>query len=434
MRAMVKRALTGGLVGGLAVTVLAGAPAHAAPEPVGLPPTTQELVKATNAMLGFDLDPVLSAGSDGTYSTGYNNPPGGQDPLPVCVYGPGNTTVQIPNNDATGFMARNGFVTQAVYAYPTEIAFAGATLGVDADIVRHCSGTWRDDGVWSVTRTLVPAAGSASRGWAVTTRSPSSVQYSVIVSVRGAIQMVSYNRQSTKLTPAIKRAVDALSAQLAERWAAMETLENTQGPLLTGAEESMLMLSDAPAELPVTTPKNGGWSTFDAATSGSLLLPCGAYGKVPSGSWTFMSSFGGQGGVTAEPGQLFQMVGAYQTDDAAQVAWSTLRKTVLGCKNTTRPALSQTRSVNWLTTGTSEMTYGGVPGVWSRALMTYTDPDGGGFTVKVYNLYLLVDNTIQQYAYYVSRDDITQIPLDQLAVNQLAQTLADRWVAAQAAS
>ena len=424
------RAVVGGLVAGLAASLVLSAPAQAAPEPVGLTPTPQELVRATNSMLSFDLDPVLAAGSDGRYSTGYNNPPGGQDPLPVCVYGPDHTGVQVPDNDATGFMATNGFVTQSVYAYPTEVAYAGATLGLDAAIVKNCSGKWRDDGVWSVKRSLVPASGSATRGWAVTTRTPSSVQYSVIVAVRGAIQVVSYYRESTSLQPGVTAAIDALSARLAERWAAQETLENTQGPLLTGAEVSMLMPSDVPAELPVTSPKNDGWSMFNAATTGLLQVPCGAFDAIPAGSWTFMSSLGGQGGVTAEPGQLLQAVSAYQSNDAAAAAWSKLRSVVAGCKNVNRPALSQTKDVDWLTTGTSQMTYGGVPGVWSRELSTFTDGDGG-FTVKAYNLFLLVDNTIQQYTYYLSRDGIAQIPLDQLAVNQLAQTLADRWVAAQ---
>ena len=150
---------------------------------------------------------------------------------------------------------------------------------------------------------------------------------------------------------------------------------------------------------------------------------------APAGTWSFSTSLGGSGDIEASPGALWQNVSMYQTADSAADVWRQLRKAVLACNDPRVPAISQTREISRSVSGESELTYDGVPAVWSRQFMT--DILGrDSFSTKTYTVHLLVDNTIQSLTYYETRDGVRQLPLDQLAVNTLAVELADRYVAA----
>jgi hypothetical protein len=390
-------------------------------------------VAATNAMLSFDLAAALSAGAgnDATFQTGFTNPPGGQDPLPVCQYSSRGTGVMVPDAMAVGYSAMNGFVWQSLYQYPSAEAAARAWARLSTAVGARCSGSWtNDDYAWKVSRKRLPASGAAGAGWAVTTTSNVNVQHTAVVPVGDAIQVTSYVRQSPTLGARVPAAINTLSGRLADRWAQRASAPNSQGPLITGAETSMLMTTDVPAQLPVTTPEDGGWSSFTASAPGNGPWTCALRANLVAGSWTFSTSLGGTGDVTAEPGQLAQNVEVYQTDDAASAAWTKLRRAVLGCNDSSRRPISPTKPINRNASGVSAFEFDGVAAVWSREFST--DP-GSGFSMKSYTIHVLSGNAIQSVTYYLTRDEIADFPLDQLAVNTLAEQLMIRWNDAQGA-
>jgi hypothetical protein len=406
------------------------APAQAAVDPIAPPPAAAELTTATNAMLGFDLPAALAPAANSDVQTGYINPPGGQDPLPVCIYGPRYRTVAVPGTLAVGYMANNGYVGQSVYEYPSRAAAERAWKKLDAEIAARCSGTWTDDnGTWKVSRTRLAASGAAGRGWAATTTSPGSVIHVAVVPVGDAIQVVSYVRQDAELGARVPAAIATLSGRLADRWAARATLPNTQGPLLTGATQAMLSEADVPAALPVTAPADGGWSSFDGTTPGNGPWSCAANAKVPAGSWSFMTALGGTGDIVSEPGSLLQSVEVYQTDDAASAAWAKLRRAVLACADSSGGSLASGKSITRTTTGESALVVDGTAGVWSRQFSTEPSIP---LSAKSYSIHLRSGNAIQTVSYYTTVMELEQIPLDQLAVNTLAEQLLQRWTATQA--
>ena len=423
------------LLGTLAAALLLGsAPtALAAPTPVAPPPAPEQLAAATNALLGFDIPRVLEAGvsSDSGFSTGYINPPGGQDPLPVCVYGPQYTTVSVPDTLAVGYSANNGFVGQSVYDYPSAAAAKRAWSRLDADIAAHCSGSFSTEGsTVTITRTRLAATGAAGRGWAVTTTGFGSVTHVAVVPVGDAIQVVSYIRQASALGARVPAAIADLSGLLARRWASRATLPDRQGPLLTGAALAALTPADIPAALPVTAPRDGGWSMYRAASPGDGPWTCAQTSDLDEGSWSFSTSLGGTGDIVSEPGSLLQDVEVYQTDDAARAAWNQLRRAVLACNDPGRNPLTARDTSTRTLSGVSALAVNGVPGVWSRQFSVDRSMPLSG---KSYSISLLSGSVIQTLTYFVTVDDAAQVPLDQLAVNTLAEQLLQRWVTVQAA-
>lgn len=418
----------------VAAGALAMAPtSSAALRPVAPPPASSDLVAATNAMLSFDLAGVLSAGAgdDASFRTGFMNPPGGQDPLPVCQYSSAGRGVPVPDTMAVGYTAMNGFVEQSVYQYLSAEAAGRAWTRLSTAIGAHCSGSWtNDDYAWRVSRKRLRAVGAAGAGWAVTTTSNVNVQHTAVIPVGDAIQVTSYVRQSPTLVSGVPAAINALSRRLADRWAQRATAPTTQGPLVTGAETSMLMTTDVPAQLPVTTSANGGWSTFTASAPGDSPWTCAARVNLPAGSWTFSSFLGGSGGVLAEPGQLGQTMNVFQTDDAASAVWNKLRRAVLTCNDSSWQPISSTKPISRNASGVSAFRFDGRAAVWSRNFAT--DP-GAGFSMKSYTVHVISGNAIQSVTYSLTRDEIADLPLDQLAVNMLAEQLMLRWNDVQAA-
>ncbi|MBI1349991.1 MAG: hypothetical protein GC156_02605 [Actinomycetales bacterium] len=404
--------------------------AYAAFPPLAPPPPTTDLVQATLAMSDMQDQPALLTGpsAKATFSTGFTNPPGGQDPWPVCIYGSTYpSSVAVPATLAVGYSSSNGYLTQTEYTYPTPAAGTNAWASLSASIAKHCDRTWTDeDGTSKVSRTRLPAQGAAGDGWAVATFTPSSVLYVTVAPVDGGIQQLVYYRQGRTLPAGVSAAVDALSYQLADTWAKRATLPMQQGWVTVDTAASMLRAADLPAELPVTSPAAGGWSSFSSTAPGSGPRTC--TDNAGAGTWTSISSLGGWGDVGAEPGELMQEVEAYQSDSEVAEVWRQLRRIVLACNDPAAPAISQSKQVTRISGGVSEFVYHGVPALWLRQLTS--DPQSG-FTTKSYTVYLMAENNIQSLTYYLSRDGLRQIPLDQLAVNELARTLADRLLAAQ---
>ena len=87
------------------------------------------------------------------------------------------------------------------------------------------------------------------------------------------------------------------------------------------------------------------------------------------------------------------------------------------------------KSVERSTSGESALSFDGVPGVWSRYLTIEAQQNA---SEKDYTLFLLVGNSIQSLEYITGRVGAGQVKLDQLPVNQLAESLAKRWQKAQA--
>ena len=428
----------------LALTVLAG-PSIAAPsEPVLPPPSADVFVSTTNAMMRPG-DVPASLLPKGAWSVGYQSPPGGQDPFPVCVYGR-NSTVTLPLGNAIAYQAgANGFA-QIVYDYSSTAKAQAAWTKVNRQVPAKCTGEYMLDGsTTTLTSGRLPAAVGSPAGWWIRSNVSGGNGYGTYMTVRpvgDAIQMVYLYDDSLTPTRAQATRINALSRTLAVRFAGAAGLPLTQDPLLTTAQRAMITPADVPASLPYTLPAKGGWSTFQSYEPGNGPWVCGA-GNLPKGTASFESGFGGQGGITAEPGAWDQRVEVYSTADAARKAWRKLAAAVLDCTGGGSGPLSQKKQESRQASGTSALTFQGTAGVWSRELDTYPDTgtctnDAGksvaceGFTAKNYMISLLVGNAIQTVTYYTTVDGITDMPLDQAAVNAVAEQLAQRWVATSA--
>lgn len=431
------------VVAGIAAVMLAE-PVRAAEPPVAPPPTPVELVAGTNAMLQpGDVNGALAQGTalmsmPGTFRAGFNAPPGGQDPLPVCVLGNPYSTVSIPTKLAVGFSANFGTVSQDLYQYPSAAAAQRVWNSLSDTVRSRCTGTVTLGKIsTTLTTSDVPGLPGAPGGLGVLTNG-SNAQYSVLHLAGDSVQMVTYAISDGPVASGVTQAANSLAATLATRWITRGSLASTQNAGMTQAESTMLTLADVPASLPITEPRQGGWSGFSAYLPGNQPLICDARAQIPAASSSFSSTLGGDGGPLSTPGSLVQYLDVYPTAAAAQTAWTALTTAVRTCNQRTIPAVSQSESIDRRASGTSAMTYGGVPGVWSRSFATNVtsgtcaSPGGApapcpSWSSKAYTIHLLVGSTIQTLTYGTTRDGIGNIPLDQAAVNTLAEDLAQRW-------
>lgn len=428
----------------IAAMMVLAAPVHAAEPPVAPPPTPAELVAGTNAMLQpGDVTGALAQGTatmsmPGTFRTGFNAPPGGQDPLPVCVVGNPYSTVSIPTTLAVGFSANVGTVSQDLYQYPSAAA-AQRVWNTLSDTVRsQCTGTVTlGKTTTTLTTSDVPGLPGAPGGLGVLTNG-SNAQYSVLHLAGDSVQMVTYAIGDGPVASGVTQAANSLAATLATRWITRSELASTQSAVLAKAESTMLTLTDVPASLPVTEPRQGGWSGFSAYLPGNEPMICNARAQIPAASSSFSSALGGDGGPLSTPGSLVQYLDVYSTPADAQSAWTALTAGVRTCNQRNIPAISRSESIDRRASGTSPMTFNGVPGVWSRSFSTNvtlgTCPGTGGTTApcaswssKSYTIHLLVGSSIQTLTYGTTRDGVGNVPLDQVAVNNLAEDLAQRW-------
>lgn len=412
------------LAASLGISSLVG-PAHAATR-IAEPPTSSELVTATNALLRpADVAGVLAkaATSKDAYRVGFTAPPGGQDPLPVCVYASGYRRVSIPLSGAVGFSARLGSVFQDVYRYPSTAAAQRAWASLSANVESRCTGTFAE-GTNRSTLSSHPVAGVAGnpKGWGVTTRSTFGERYSVVQLVGDAISMVSVSPDGSALASGTARAANALATSLATRWLDRAALPLTQDPMLTKAQKAMLDAADVPADLPVTKAADGGWSDFTSYTPDVDMFGCFGVLESLQAASSFSASLGGLGDVFPGAGSLTQQVFAYASADAATADWRRLQRAITKCegRNDGGPNTQLDRRDH----GVSAMSFAGVPGLWTRGADSYQ----GSFSVKSYTIYLLLGDAIQSVTYATGTQQVRPVRLDQLPINELAEQLANRWV------
>jgi hypothetical protein len=421
------------VVGALSVTLGVGS-ASAAEERIAPPPSADALVLATNAMMRpADVSaPALKrlVGSDRRFSTGFFNPPGGQDPMPVCVGGPEYTPVNIPRSGAIGYGASYGSVFQYEYRYASAARASQAWKSLTSQVSSLCNSSYTANGdVTTNTARRIPGVPGGERGWGVVTEGKLK-GYTAVHLIDDTIQMVTKPANEKALPSSTTRAIAALAVRLADRWATRADLPITQAAVVTQAGRTMVQPNDIPSTLPMATAADGGWSSFQGVDPGyGFFSDCTAQANLPSGEQSFQTSLFSSGGPLGFPGKgsFSQQVEQFASADEARAAWQTVTSTVAQCtKNATGPIPTTKKDFERYTNGTASVSVGGVPGVWSNALVTFPGM-GKGSTQGSYTVYLLVDDSIQQFQYSLARNGIGEVTIDTAAVDSLAKSLADRW-------
>jgi hypothetical protein len=345
------------------------------------------------------------------WSTGFINPPGGQDPFPVCFTSNDFQEVSVPGTGAIGFSVSLRPTYQSVYQYPSQGAADRAWNTLTQQIPQRCKGAFRSEGGdarISVTSMRIPGAGSIPQGWGVNTVGTNG-KYTTVHKVDDAIVMLSYLPERP-VSSAQRAAINRLAVTVAGRWATRDALPITQPAAITHAQEAMLQPADVPAALPVTQPAKGGWSNTGATMYPSAPFPCNTKVVIPSAPQSFSAALGGQGDVLSIPGAIQQQIYDYGSPEAAQAAWQRYSRAVRSCNNS----------------GTSAFIFNGTPAVWHRST------DSQFFMNKMYTIGLLAGNAIQEVTYYTSSEKVQPITIDQAAVNVLAESLAQRYLATAA--
>ncbi len=431
------------LAAALGATIAVATPSGAAPPSPVLPPPSADVVVSTSNAMMRPSDVPASLLPDEAWSVSYLSPPGGQDPYPVCVYSP-RRSVDLPLDDAIGYSAGAYGLTQVVYAYASPASARAAWATVSRQVPAKCTGEFTlGDSRTTVTSGRLAATATTRAGWWVRTdvdKAAAGASYLTIRPVGDSVQMVLLNNIPSNASRAQRAGVDSLSRTLAARLADAGTLPLTQDPLLTSAQRAMITPADTPAALPYTLPAKGGWSSFQSYAPGNGPWACGG-SELPAGTASFETGFGGNGGVVTEPGSWDQRIEVYPTAAAASAAWRKLSAAVLSCTGGGRGPLSPTKPASRQWSGTSALTFGGTAGVWSRELDTQpsaadscTNSAGRPvacyeFSSKNYMIHLLMGTAIQTVTYYTSVEGVRDMPLDQAAVNAVAEQLAQRWVA-----
>lgn len=418
----------------IAATALA-APAAAA-ERIAEPPSAQALTTATNAMLRpVDLTAPLLVGvtkSDRTFSTGFFNPPGGQDPLPVCVTGPGYTTVSIPRDNAIGYMASYGAVTQYEYEYPSAAVAAKVWTKLSKQVAAKCNSTitYDDGGSTTSVARRIPGSTDGGQGWSVASSGDMNTMTAVHL-VGDTVQLVAYLGNSKPIPAQARAALPRLASSLADRWAGRDDLAITQDAAVTKAEATMVQPADVVAPLSLATGADGGWSSFQGYQPGNGPdIFCQAQAKLPKGSATFTTVLGSGGdvlGITGK-GAVVQQVEAYASAELATQAWQKVTAAVAKCSTKPTGPITGKKPYEATTNGASSVTVNGVAGVSTSTTETFPSFNKG-FTNGSYSVYLLVGDSIQEVSYLMTVKGLKQVSIDGGAVDSLAQTLANRWLA-----
>ncbi len=428
------RRIIAAIAGAALLAGVSVAPAMAQ-ERIAPPPSSDALVAATNAMLRpADVPAAVRKALKGAsrfFDTGFFNPPGGQDPLPICVSGPDYTTVTLSRDNAIGYMASYGGVVQYEYRYPSAAAAQKAWRAVSEQVAQGCTTTFTEgDQQTRNTARRIPGVSGGERGWQVTS-SGSQNSFSSVQLIDDTIQQVSVVDGRRPVSTRVQRAMAGLASELADRWAARSGATLVQDPTLTKAERTMVQPADVPAALTMATAADGGWSSFQAAVPGmGPQVSCSAGAELPAGAATFSTvlfSGGDVLGITGK-GNVVQQVEQYASADAAKAAWQALAAEAAKCTTDANATLSRKTAVSRSTNGVSDVVIDQVPGVWVSTLETYPDL-GRGFSNGAYTLYLLVGDTVQQVTYGVTQKGIRDVPVDTAAVEELGRALAARWLA-----
>jgi len=414
--------------------VLLASPSAAETIAYPTPPTASEQTTITNAMLRPEEVPaVLAVG--GGWSFDVMIPQGGQDPFPVCIAG--DSRILLSRDGATGYMSRDtnpkfDMITEEVYVYDSPGRAAAAWGSLTRKMQSRCQGTFRDEEYVSrVTsgRIASPVGGAAgwwSRKVAVSGRDNQG-NYVTAMPVGSMVSLVEVqNRPGRALTAAQRAAADELTATLAVRLAEAGTLPVTQEPGLTHAQRALLSPSDVPASMQYTTTSQGGWYFSSARTPGTGLLN-GRLDRT-KGVATFFVDMGDPGVIGDV---VLQEVEVYADAAAAQRAWKLLTRE--NQRAVSEFQRNPTGDTVRMAAGTSALVVAGTPGLWwrSREVIRF-GPGEPVANSKEYRISLLLGNAIQSVLYAVAETTprASNLPLDQLPVNELAEQLALRWMAA----
>ena len=420
------------------------------------PPAPAAMVAMTNAMLrSADGPAALPSGPSEIASM---IPTGGQDPWPICLAaGRYNPVTPVATGaigyqamiDATTRSGRQGrTLTQVVYQYGSEAVARAYWDLTSSQVLTSCPGSRRTGGLTSTVRATRWTPDQVTSPISVSTVSRDSrgaidrATFVTVSLVGDTIQMLVLSSAGSAVTGEERTAAEGLTVTLAGRLYQRSMLPITQDPLLTAAQSSMLTTADIPATLPVTTPADGGWYLFDAARSSAWApgLCFGSEGALPTGMPSFTVSIGGEGDVFSIPGQLSQSSTVYASAARARAAWNAYTAAAAQCSQQLHRPFTSPKTLQRVSNGVSALAVDGVPGVWVRTLDTYLSSDGscdaasggtGGcdaFTQRTYSIALLVGRSIQVVDYVTATTGIRVVPLDQAAVNAVAETLAGRWM------
>lgn len=242
--------------------------------------------------------------------------------------------------------------------------------------------------------------------------------------------MLSYVGEDKVVAPRVRPAINRLAGELAGRWVTRSELATTQNPAVTRAESSMLQQSDVPTGLTVATPAQGGWSSFFSYLPGNDFdLFCQRRTTFDPAAQSFGSVIGGTGDVFGFVGRgnIYQQLQVFASAAEAQQVWQRLNGAVRGCSQNPTGSVPKNEDFSRFTNGSTPDPINGTPAVWTRQLQTYVSEN---LSVNTYTVYALAENAIQILTYSVTNRGLRQVPINQPAVNGLAQQLADRWVQA----
>jgi hypothetical protein len=246
-----------------------------------------------------------------------------------------------------------------------------------------------------------------------------------------------YQGESNPVTDGRTTTLRNLAFTLAERWQDRESLPITQSPLITHAARTMLQPDDISAATPIRQPSNGGDSYFSASHSSEGIWPCNVTGAggntqsqaannevrdLPQPNQEFDSRLGLGDADETNPGDMTQQILVYKSPAVANQVWSQLTKALAKCNLTD----TSDYGVDKQRTGASALVFNGVPGLGSRYSF-----NSKSSSTSTYDLYLLMGNSVQVVTYTRSVSGDHPVSIDQVAVNQTAESLALRWFGAR---
>ena len=404
-------------------------PAGASPNAQAPAPSPETLRETTTAMLQPD-DMPARLGGPGAQNVGFNIPPGGQDPYPICQ---GNVRREVlPDlTMAIGYFSTVGQVTQSVYTYPSASAAQSSWQRLQREVARGCDYTRNVDS--SLIRVTNGRTAAISGVWTLTstTGSNASGEYTQVTVVDDSVVALRFNANSAPTTAAQRQAVGALMQSLVSRYAERAEPAGTQSTSLSIAEVAMLTPADMPSSLPTRSPEDGAWSSFTANLPGQAAFnQCNAQKDLmPAGTGSYSATFGDDGGPVLTDGFAWQQAFTFDDNDAADSAWSTLSTRLRDCNERYGKLYSPTKPARQGKVGVSAVTVDGTQGLYYRYFETQgSDEKDFRWSTRTYQLFLKDGNVISSLTYGLSLDGIKPVALDEPAVNQLAVDLIDRFV------
>ncbi len=363
------------------------------------------------------------------FDTGYQTSNWGTDDFAVC-FDPLTATPVVVTwwNGATIYEASYGArddiaarVNQWVYDYPTPDAALKAWTDFSKSATAKCNGSHTVDGISYVAKTTPVAGDEGVRGLGVYmfSSNPDSYNYTVVNLIGSSIQMVGgYDGDTNPLKDGRAATVRTIAAELAVRWLGRAQLPITQDPLITRAASTMIQPADLTPGTPILQPDQGGDSYF--ANRANTLSLCSQDVTSPAPRESFRTSLGLGELPASIPGDIDQTMYVYSSASAAKNAWSQLTKILSSCTSKAQASASDMKANQ----GLSPLTFNGVAGIWTRS---WWKPEP--ISESTYSLYLLVGNAIQVVSYSRALKSDNAAPIDQAAVNQVAEASALRWSA-----